>query len=412
MNLKDLCIQMNKKFMGLLALLLLSACSTNSNSSSNHTHYSSSLRFDSSSSSSLKSDGDVTSSSSSSSSSFVAQDLDQQEAINALQTAIQYDDEVVSLQVSQYYIHQNYYQRQKSTRVAYSNQLTLENGTSTTTYFTNYSKIESTFLEQRFYQEDTYYEIRKFQSPGYMNRASKSQVDEETAMNLLNIGQAQDAYTTYQNFANAKTLMYFGEVLEDNLKYVRFISVEEETVDYVYVCALEYRINALGQLIDFYSTEGYYDSYYAMDYDVSTLRKHGPSSYGGGGITFEVTNFVYGEKNRYTENLPFPIEENFVQTIDFDREILEISIANLPEDQKYIDLYDYLVITPTGSLDAGCPINNIVFESSHPNVASIGDRSSTDGHYLDINQIGETDISAKDVMTQAVSIKSLHIVIS
>lgn len=411
MNLKDLCIQMNKKFIGILALLLLSACNTNNNSSSsNSTSNSLSLSIDSSNSSSSTSDGNVTSSSSSSS--YVLQELDKQEAINALQSAIQYDTDVVSLQVSQYYIHQSYYQRQNSTMTAYSNQLTLENGTSTTTYFSNYSKIESTFLEQRFYQDDTYYKIRKFQSPGYMNQASKSQVDEQTAISLLNIGQAKDAYTTYQNFANAKTLTYVGEVLEDDLKYVRFISVEEDTIDYAYVCALEYRINSLGQLIDFYSTEGYYDSYYALDYDVSTIRKHGPSSYGGGGTTFEVTNFVYGNKTMYTEKLPFPIEENFVQTIGFDREVLEISIASLPEDQKYIDLYDYLVVTPTGSLNTGCPINNIVFESSNPNVASIGNRSSTDGHYLDINQIGETDISAKDLMTQAVSTKSLHIVIS
>ena len=77
----------------------------------------------------------------------------------------------------------------------------------------------------------------------------------------------------------------------------------------------------------------------------------------------------------------------------------------------YIDLYDYLQVTPNGSLFAGCPINNIQFTSSEPTIAKTGERSKTDNHYLDILQTGEVDIHAKDTLTGVESVKDLHIII-
>ncbi len=122
---------------------------------------------------------------------------------------------------------------------------------------------------------------------------------------------------TYQNIANDPSMVYFGEVLEDDSKYASFLSLEVDTDDYCYVKAMELKINEAGQLSDFYFTEGYYDVYYCLDYDVTTLRRHGPSSYGGGGTTLETKDFVYGSLSAYPEEIPYKIENNFVKEISF-----------------------------------------------------------------------------------------------
>ena len=96
---------------------------------------------------------------------------------------INYDNQVISVKASQYFIYKTYYQRQNYTMNAYLNNLTLIDGVSRNTDFSTSMVTEAPYLEQRLYQDGTYYNIRKFQSEGFINRASKEQIDEETALN-------------------------------------------------------------------------------------------------------------------------------------------------------------------------------------------------------------------------------------
>lgn len=339
--------------------------------------------------------------------------LTKDEAISKLKEAIKFDDNLKSYKANQYFIYKTYYQKQLYETTRYSNNLTLIKGTTSQTYLSNYQKIEGNYIEQKNYADGTYYDIRKFDdnNKSYQNKAYKEAMTEENALENLKLKQASDAYNTYQNLSGSHSLTFKGNKNEDSSIYASFINVAEASNDYCLAYALEFTLDSSNRLTDFYFTEGYYSAYYCQDLDVKTLRKHGPDSYGGGGTTFEVTNFSYGYLEEYKETLPYSVDDNFVKEISFKQTSLEIKLSSLG-NEKYIDLFDYIKVTPDGSLTSGCPVNNIVFKSSDESVAKTGDRSEDDNHYLDLLTTGEVNISAKDKLTGVETSQDLHIVIS
>ncbi len=332
-------------------------------------------------------------------------------AVNKLKNAVQFDSELKSMKSSQYFIYEDYYQKQFYDTTRYSNNVTLVKGTTTNTIFNPNTVSTGNYIEQKHYQDGTYYDIRKFDenNMSFMNTASKSLMSEDSAKNNLKINQANDAYQTYQRLASdySDSLEYTGYYNEDNSIYASFMTYEVATNDYALAIGMEFTIDNDNHLTDFYFTEGYYYVEYCIDYDVHTLRRHGPTSYYEGGTTLEATNFVYGTLEEYNEALPYAIEDNFVTSVGFKEETIELTYI----EGGYIDLYDYLQVTPNGSLFTGCPINNIRFTSLDSTIAKTGERSKTDNHYLDILQVGEVDIHAKDTLTGVESLKDLHVII-
>ena len=426
---------MNKKIICLLSLVTLFACNGNQSSNdsfissntsnSDGSHSTSNQTSDSSENGSFHfsisfpygnttSDTKTTTSSTETpqtSSESTALSVSLAIATNKLKNAVQFDNELKSLKTSQYFIYEEYYQKQFYDTTRYLNNVTFIKGTTTNTIFSSNTISTGNYLEQKHYLDGTYYDIRKFDenNTSFMNTASKSQMSEDSAKNNLKINQASDAYQTYQRLANdySDSLEYTGYYNEDDSIYASFMTYEAATDDYAFAIGMEFTIDKDNHLTDFYFTQGYYYIEYCIDYDVHALRRHGPTSYYEGGTTLEATNFVYGNLEEFSEVLPYAIEDNFVTSVGFKEETIELTYV----EGVYIDLYDYLQVTPNGSLFAGCPINNIQFTSSEPTIAKTGERSKTDNHYLDILQTGEVDIHAKDTLTGVESVKDLHIII-
>ena len=407
---------MNKKIPILLTLLLIScngnniSSSTSSSSSSEDSYLvsSSELVFPTSSLSSTSSINEESSSSSSEediSSEFISDTkFDINDAFNALALGVVQDQDYSSITVLKYSIHEDYYQTQNYKMTSYLDNLTLYNGTTTLTYYNDYqNKLVSNFKEQRVYKDGVYSQIRKFYYT-FVNSATRKELIEDEALLLLDIGQSFSVYQILSTFTSYYDGRFVGEIKSDGSRYGTFFFQEADSgTGFSLTAALEFELDSTFHLTKFYYTEGYYDSYFCDD--LESVKKHGPTSYAGGGYTYEVTMFTKGEKISYPISLPFSEDDNFIKDLSFKESQLTFSISS--HKDKYIDLVSYLTSSIDIGYTVGAPVNNITFTSSNTNVAIIG---ST--YYADFISPGETIITAYDSSFNVTSSNTLKLILT
>ena len=205
----------NRKYI-LPLLFLLVGCNSNSSSSL-------SSSFNSSSSSNLNSESSTISSSSTSSTSTSSKDLSTNssskdsstssssmfisetsfnisDAYNSLSLAMLNDFDYNSITIMKYTFKSDYYQVQNYVMNSYANDITIYNGTTSQTYYSDYSnKISSNFKEQRMYSDGFYTQIKKFNNT-FTNSSFRKEMDMDESFLYLNIGQSFNAYQVLNAF--------------------------------------------------------------------------------------------------------------------------------------------------------------------------------------------------------------------
>lgn len=392
----------NRKYI-LPLLFLLVGCNSNSSSSL-------SSSFNSSSSSNLNSESSTISSSSTSSTSTSSKDLSTNssskdsstssssmfisetsfnisDAYNSLSLAMLNDFDYNSITIMKYTFKSDYYQVQNYVMNSYANDITIYNGTTTQTYYSDYSnKISSNFKEQRMYSDGFYTQIKKFNNT-FTNSSFRKEMDMDESFLYLNIGQSFNAYQVLNAFDSNYYGFFQGEILEDGNRHgTYFYQDAADDTGYAFTAALEISIDKDFYLTDFYYSEGYYDTYFIDD--VESARKHGPSPYGDG-YTYEIVRSVKAEKVDYQSSLPFALEDNFISSLEFKETEITLKISDYTN--KYINLVDYIRANVDIGFINGAPVNNLQFTSSNSSVIKIGDR-----YYADFIAPGETIITVLD----------------
>lgn len=298
----------------------------------------------------------------------------------------------------------NSYVKREYRMTAYTNDITLMEGTYTSVGVQRYS---SSYRSQRLYQDGVYSEIRKYDN-SFQNVAIKKTMTKEEAEFNLNINQSVNAYAIISKFKTSYSdITYQGVLEEDGSKHATYMHFDEvDDSGYVFAALIDISIDENDYLKDFFYSEGYYDSYYVED-GIKGLRKHGLVSLGSGGYFYEMVQPTLGERTAYTDPLPFPLEENFISELSFTSEEITLSLAKMKEDdqgRKSICLLDYIQTNPVCGETTGAPVNNLQFTSSNALIAQVGDQ-----WYLDVFQVGEVIIDAKDLANQVSSSNQLKI---
>ncbi len=414
MNRKGLFIQMNKKRLAIiLSSVILFSCNSKTPSSSMEANTSNDVSINSIQSDSVTSESSTSKTSSSaftsdSSSNSIEEHLALSESdfLSCLEEAKVKDEDYSSVSILNYTFKKNSYSRSKYKMTAYTNNITLHEGE----VRANNNKDISNFIEQRVYQDNTYYAIRKFDST-FLNRATKSTLSLEKANVFLNINQSETAALVISTLKTGYKLNYQGYITSDNTKCVSYMYVDDfvDNSGYVLCALIQVELTSDNHLSDFFYSEAYYDSYYVED-GIASLRKHGAHPVGDG-YSYEMDTFVQESRKEYQGELVFSLKDNFISSMSFSNEEVSISLSNIIPDEynrKSIKLLDYLSCSPAiSSSGKGCPVNNLSFTSSNQAVGTIGD-----SYYLDITSVGETIITAKDAGNNISSSNSMKVIIT
>lgn len=399
------------KTLSLLTLFTLCGCKQISSSSiSNSSSNSISFATTNETSSSLQTTSNKTNSSSKGTSSATPSTesstkndniLSENDALNYLKESQNFDNLISSCYTLKYIIKATSYQTQNANIKSYKNNINISEGTTRnyTSNGSNYDVLSAKFKEEKIYQNNYFYDIKKFENT-YLNSASKESLSEDKAKDKINIALGLEAYTTYLTFQAKLNLTYEGYYKDNGNIYMNFLNyIETDYQGVNFVTALEIEINKAGYICDLFYSEGYYDTYYCES--ITKIRNHGPTTPDGiaeAGYTYSVSRIKINEKEDFDlSELPFKIEDNFITSLSFN--ITKLSF-NLADETKYIDLTTYLISSPEGSLVGfdKCPYNNLSFTSSNSKVASIGDQ-----FYLDFISKGETEITAFDRTNSVIS---------
>lgn len=389
---------MNRKVLiSLLSLSLLFGCSngdTNSDNTSNHSDEFTDTPSSDSSSIDTSSENEESSSGTSNNTSIdisASGSFSVEDATDALALALLVDQDFTEVRISQYNNYSNYRQS-RSTKMNSYLDTTIYVGTTINRDANSYITASSNFREERTYKDSVYTQIRKFDTT-FMATAYRYEIDDIEALFNLNIGQGYAAYLTLNTFLDNYSGNFFGEVLDDGSCHVTFIHTgDSDDQHYQFLAGFEFTLDPEHHVIDFWYSEGYYDTVWDNYDTVASMRKHGVY---GEGYSYFMESYKLGEITDYPFALQFNEEDNFITEVSFSEESLTFSISETETDEygyKSVNLLNLLLSNPQiGDMVRGCPINNLSFTSSNSNVIAIND-----GWYADFIGEGESTITVYD----------------
>ncbi len=404
---------MNKKSLiasiAFVTMLLTTACDTTDTSG----HQSTSNSEPSSASVVSPSLGSESSSDSSNSSQVTPDNFTLEDAENALVYATLADEDFTEVVVNEYHFYEKYYQNRSTKMNSYAD-LTLYVGTTTNKDYAGITIASSNFREERTYENYTYTEIRKFSEAFAPTAYRMENMDELQALFRLNVGQGYSAYATLvgfkQNYSDGG--VFQTDVLDDGSRHVSFIYTGETDENlYTFLAGYEFTIDEDFHVIDFWCSEGYYDSWYDNFNTAESMRRHGLVY--GEGYSYSMSSYKLGSLTNYPLQTQFKIEDNFITEVSFSETEITRSISETKEDEagyKSINLLELLISNPQidiNDLVNSCPINNLSFESSNPEVIQVND-----GYYADFVGEGETIITVHDSAFDVAGSNTLKIILS